>query len=301
MKRFFLSLVIPIIISGNLSASDSEVKEDVNLPKTIGSRILGLGGAFTAVADDANAIFVNPAGILQLRGGFLDMGYNESGGKSTYSGHMSFANSSPQENEAGGLGFYTKGINVPEGKNRHYVVLISLVQGYSKDFYFGGNAKYIKNTNKNVIDETSIKESAFSFDLGMLFKLHESLSLGIMGYDLGKPDISTNPRKVTMGLGLNFSPVINIGFDVDHFAQKDVRELDYHAGIDVLPQQGMSLQLGYFTDKLNKSEFITGGFRLQFTQKDRNDYIGYAYSEELQEGLDEKTEKLHSVSIGLFY
>lgn len=297
MKKYLVLVIIMFIFSVNVFASD--------MSKTIGSRVLGLGGAFTAVANDANAVFINPAGLLQLKGGFMDMGYNMSNNQDFYSGHMSFANSAPQDNEAGGLGFYTKGDSVAEGKERQYIILISLAQPYGKNFYFGGNAKYIKHTSKfkeiDEIDVPSTKESAFSFDLGMFFKLHESVSFGIMGYDLGKPDISTNPRKVTVGMGLDFNHAVNIGFDIDHFAQKNARQPDYHAGIDFLPQQNMSLQVGYYTDKLNDSEAITGGFKLQLAQKDRNDYIGYAYSEELQEGLDKKTEKLHSISVGLFY
>ncbi|MDD5772095.1 MAG: hypothetical protein PHX78_01350 [bacterium] len=302
IKIFFLGLIAFVsAFSGAVLASDPAAKADPNLPKIIGSRVLGLGGAFTAIANDANAVFINPAGILQIKGGFLDMGYNAASDKNFYSAHMGFANSSPAENEAAGLGFYTKGNNIDQVKDRQHIILISLAQAYTKNFYFGGNAKYIKNTSENEIDITSTKESAFSFDIGMLFTLNEFVSLGVMGYDLGKPDISTNPRKVTAGLGLNFTPVMNIGFDVDHFAQKGISQRDYHAGIDFLPQQSMSVQLGYYTDKLNNTEAITGGFRLQLKQKDRNDYIGYAYSEELREGSDGKIEKLHSVAIGLFY
>lgn len=297
MKKCFLNLaLVMLVFCGNAFASD--------MFKIIGSRVLGLGGAFTAIANDANAVFVNPAGLLQLKGGFMDMGYNVSSDENFYSGHASFANSSPQDNEAGGLGFYTSGNGIPpHGKDRQFIVLISLAQPYGKNFYFGGSAKYIKNTNK-FMDTTDIiqstKGSAYSFDLGMFFKLHEFVSLGIAGYDLGKPGISTNPRKVTAGLGLNFGRVVNIGFDIDHFGQKDARRPDCHAGIDFLVQQNMSLQVGYYTDRLDDSESVTGGVKWQ-ARKDRNDYINYAYSEELREGLDLKTEKLHSISIGTSY
>lgn len=298
VKKYFLSLAIVMsVFCGDVFASD--------MFKIIGSRVLGLGGAFTAVANDASAVFVNPAGLLQLKGGFMDMGYNVGSDENFYSGHASFANSSPQDNEAGGLGFWTNGNSSDtEGKDRQFIVLVSLAQPYGKNFYFGGSAKYIKNTSKSIEIDTayapSTKESAYSFDLGMFFKLHEFVSLGIVGYDLGKPDISTNPRKVTVGLGLNFGRAVNIGFDVDHFGQKDARRPDCHAGIDFLVQQNASLQVGYYTDRMNDSESITGGIKLQAT-KERNDYITYAYSEELREGLDLKTEKLHSISIGTSY
>ena len=34
----------------------------------MGARALGMGGAFVAVADDANAIYYNPAGLAYMEG-----------------------------------------------------------------------------------------------------------------------------------------------------------------------------------------------------------------------------------------
>ena len=38
-----------------------------------GIRPLGMGGAFTAIADDQNAVFYNPSGITQRQGGLFTL------------------------------------------------------------------------------------------------------------------------------------------------------------------------------------------------------------------------------------
>jgi long-subunit fatty acid transport protein len=45
-------------------------------PFPIGGRALGLGGAFTAIADDASAIHYNPAGIVDAKSPSLDVSTN---------------------------------------------------------------------------------------------------------------------------------------------------------------------------------------------------------------------------------
>lgn len=54
---------MPVIISGSLCASSITDISGVG----IGARPLGMGRAFVGLADDANAIFLNPAGIGTLR------------------------------------------------------------------------------------------------------------------------------------------------------------------------------------------------------------------------------------------
>ncbi len=59
--RFVLSLILVIILAGSASAGFVSIEE--------GARAMAMGGAFTAVADDATAIMWNPAGSA-LAGGF---------------------------------------------------------------------------------------------------------------------------------------------------------------------------------------------------------------------------------------
>jgi hypothetical protein len=61
MKRHFVLIsIITLLFSGNIIA-----KEFPYLYK--GARPLGMGGAFVAVSDDANALFYNPAGLADIK------------------------------------------------------------------------------------------------------------------------------------------------------------------------------------------------------------------------------------------
>ena len=53
---FFLLLLAGPVFAGGLSTSGQ------------GTRALGMGGAFTAVADDGASVYYNPAGISQING-----------------------------------------------------------------------------------------------------------------------------------------------------------------------------------------------------------------------------------------
>ena len=59
MKRSMTLIALMVV------ASFAQARE---LPKFFeGVRPLGMGGAFTAVADDENALFYNPAGLARVR------------------------------------------------------------------------------------------------------------------------------------------------------------------------------------------------------------------------------------------
>ena len=56
-RSFFVALVLLLSLAG-VAAAES---------RGFGARALGMGGAFTAVADDATAAYWNPAGLSQVR------------------------------------------------------------------------------------------------------------------------------------------------------------------------------------------------------------------------------------------
>ncbi len=70
MLRALLAILLVIV-------SAAQVWGDTSLP-VLGARAAALGGAFTAVADDATAFQWNPAGLAQ--GSFLRLGFSASGG-----------------------------------------------------------------------------------------------------------------------------------------------------------------------------------------------------------------------------
>ncbi|RCK80282.1 MAG: hypothetical protein OZSIB_3464 [Candidatus Ozemobacter sibiricus] len=65
-----LKLLLPIILCGLVATpiqADSAGRAGAYLKMGVGARALGMGSAFTAVADDATAAFWNPAGLALLK------------------------------------------------------------------------------------------------------------------------------------------------------------------------------------------------------------------------------------------
>lgn len=66
-KTIVLILLISAILGNSAGAGvDFDYLHGSDLGMGIGARAMGMGGAFTAVADDASAVFWNPAGLAQL-------------------------------------------------------------------------------------------------------------------------------------------------------------------------------------------------------------------------------------------
>jgi len=61
-----LSILLAIAVSLPLLAEDASGQAGAYLKMGVGARALGMGGSFTAIADDGTAAFWNPAGLVQL-------------------------------------------------------------------------------------------------------------------------------------------------------------------------------------------------------------------------------------------
>ena len=70
MKKTFIFLTAFCLLTAGLGAADAAVTGSADDATVIGggARPLGMGRAFTAVADDVDAVFINPAGIAGLKG-----------------------------------------------------------------------------------------------------------------------------------------------------------------------------------------------------------------------------------------
>jgi len=88
MKRFLIAAVL-VLAPVSLTAQIPEDALRLGTPGIgVGARAIGMGGAYTGVANDFSAIYWNPAGLAQaVRGEFsVGLNYNNIGDNSTYFG-----------------------------------------------------------------------------------------------------------------------------------------------------------------------------------------------------------------------
>ena len=158
----------------------------------VGARALAMGGAFVAVADDATAVYWNPAGLAQLSDTRI-------GGMSTDLfgfgiTHQYVGATTTFANIGIGLGWEhasitnANDVNVDNGAplSRNESAIVGTLATNIMDIGLAGvNVKYY------MADSTyGPSASGFGFDLGLLVKLGEMFTIGVNAKDLGNSNIA---------------------------------------------------------------------------------------------------------------
>lgn len=155
----------------------------------VGARALGMGGAYTAICDDVYATYWNPAGLTQIEEHQIGSMY----AMMSLDRRYNFLNYALGLGKNLGLGiswisFGIGGIEerdddrktpIKELESSEDAYCLSLAKGLGEKFSLGGNIKYLGHKLLNN------SASGFGFDVGVLFKPTEALSLGLMFQDIG--------------------------------------------------------------------------------------------------------------------
>jgi hypothetical protein len=184
-----------------VNCSFAAVIGETNDPLLIGggARPLGMGRAFTAVVEDADAAFINPAGLAGLRAPEAMSMFTNLLGDIYY---MEFSGAVPSRFGAVGLGYITTGVNgvlVPIGSSfvtsDYYDNLLVLTYStplaslldFGQGIYVGVNAKLFNRGWAGLANQSA---SGVSADFGIKYVASPYLSFGltrqnILPIDLG--------------------------------------------------------------------------------------------------------------------
>ena len=210
-----------------------------------GLRAIGMGGAFSAVADDGSAAMWNPAGLAQLtrsevqaQGGQLFIGLDED--VLAY-GYISYVE------PFGRLG--TLGLSGAQSYAELYKETTATLS-YSQKLggvYLGCNVKglftsFAEENEYIAIDplfqENGFNQSRLSVDAGALMKLGR-LALAVAIYDINQPKIDLEeadiflPATFKYGLALNGGPVIAaVDTTLRNYSISDKLDINVHFGLE---------------------------------------------------------------------
>lgn len=248
--------------------------------RVTGARALAMGGAYTAVADDATACYWNPAGLYELKRHevlvmYADK-YNMTVGP-TYS-DQSFYYASPVTNY-GSFGFhYNK-----EGSDS---VLSEKSMGLSwsrkvwDKFSFGASLNSLtlspatNDTQRSTNDPAMSDQSSLGFDLGFMLEIHKKAKLGMSVKNLGASfgNIVEHDLDTMLKFGAQVHPIDRLVVALD---------MNFKENIDENKDNSLQLNLGgeyYLTDQfafragVNKGDLTAG---MGFMADDWN--IDYAF------------------------
>ena len=186
MKRALLFIMAVIMLGTPLSLKAVFDKGGV---KGVGARPMGMGGAFTAIANDSNAIFWNPAGMVQVPkmelSGFLAPMLN---GKQYY---FAGAFTLPFIEQTA-MGFSIESLSFnnenPSSENI-YTFSFATPLNIERTVSLGLNLKFLQVNSGIEIDGIAYKAGAVGLDMGFLYQLPlpkfgKKLSFGFFAQDL---------------------------------------------------------------------------------------------------------------------
>lgn len=235
-----------------------------------GPRVVGMGGAGVAIADDVNATYWNPAGLVQLElreaiaartAWFEDI-------KTNYLAYSQPLSPINKMKRTMGVGIILLNVDGIDGRDNTGIKTTTLEAdnlAFFLSYAFelqpridsGFTLKAIKQ------DLGGYKGTGIAVDVGILSKYTEKLSLGLNIQNIG-PKLKTaeakNDLPLNIKLGACYKPELFgegtlLALDMD--IPKD-NKVNFHAGMEYWLTQSLALRLGY--DK--QAGYSTGiGFR----------------------------------------
>jgi hypothetical protein len=276
-KRSLLAALAALSIANPAAAS-----RDAGLPGAFmtygaGARPLSMGRAFTAVSDDVDAIFWNPAGLatfrsnqialqhapLPLGGAYQSLAYAQ---PLYNAGHIGIGILNLTSGNIDKIGSSAATFDVPIGSfdQRETGYLFSYANRVRERWDVGGTLKMAEN----IIDGKS--ERGFGADAGTLYRVNERFTLGASVINLLRPVYSFASEKEkfpallrTGGALKFFSGQVTTALDIDKTIGSR-RDYKWHWGIEGYAIKNIILRMG-----LEQNEYSAGvGIRWSSFQLD---------------------------------
>ncbi len=267
IKSFIRYVLFGLFCTLSVPGSVLSTDEDGGQPGVftrigVGARAMGMGRAFTAIANDASSAYWNPAGL-----GMLTM--------TEVMGNVSILSMDRRYNYAvvafplktmGTIGISWVNLNTGEIEERNEWNQIGEIFSNSENGYYlswglpfnkmihiGGSAKYLTH------NLAGYHSAGFGFDAGILVEPFEMLRFGVSVHDLYtkvKWDTESGLEETypfAVRIGGAYSPAnypVTVGFEV---GQIQNQKYSYHAGVEANLIYGIGFRLG-----LDNGKFAVG-------------------------------------------
>lgn len=251
-KTGVITLIIVLVFGAGLFAKNDYGAPGEFLSWGAGARSMGLGRAFTGLADDPSAVVYNPAGLAQQNPLqitlqhvvlFYDTMYDFAAVTYPVSGLGTFAGSYIR---LGSTGYESRDLKW-ETSGTFGVTNQAFLLSYARDitswFAAGVNVKLI---NESVFDKSAM---GFGADIGAMFTPNEMINVGLSLINIVPASIKldsaaeTYPMILKFGLAFKFlgDRIIPVLDFEKSFSQKDFK---LRFGLEAYPIQDLALRVG---------------------------------------------------------
>jgi tetratricopeptide (TPR) repeat protein len=290
-KKICIMLLVLLEISflNRLMAQDGQAGTESLFKLGFGARAIGMGQAYTALADDPTAVFWNPAGLEYVNRQNLTLFHTNliEGALYDFIGYAA-----PTLN-MGSFGFALGRIGVGDIKQidhlntefgssfsrEIYIAYASYAKKILWDITAGVSAHFRRRAWSGLQGEGELADNGFGLDIGLMYRpthfsstLLQNWSVGLNLKNILKPKINEGiasdelPLTVRLGLmrRLTFGDrtnIVNLLLDADYSERRD---LLLHLGAEYEYKELGMLRIGYNGDRFN----FGAGVQYQFVQLD---------------------------------
>ena len=231
----------------------------------MGVRAAGMGGAFTGIADDANAIYYNPSGLVQLKVKELTAIHTTwlTGVESQYLG---FATSIGEESAFGLSGTYLHTEDIERD-------ILGEELGVFRDYYENVNLSYARAITQNLSLGGTLKwiygslaeheASTYGLDVGLLYKTSaKGLSLGLSAQNIGGGMTfieEEDPLPLNLKFGIGYRPIKNLVLGLNVTKPNTTDRLRLGLGSEYTIAKILSLRAGFSQKGDDEFSGLTAG------------------------------------------
>lgn len=214
-KTFFAVLLFTLyfLLSTELHAGHGQSGARI-LNMTVGARSAGLGGAFTALADDSFGFHYNPAGLAQTKNSEIGTMYL-SGLTDEYYAFLSGITKIGKRDTLGASIFYLDGGKFEWNKTDGTVETLKAIEDilFTFAYAYQENNSLSLGTNLKVYSSKLLEEhkaNAYAVDFGILLKIIDGLKTGFSVQNIGtkiKYLEQSDPLPLTGRIGLSYQKI----------------------------------------------------------------------------------------------
>ncbi len=234
------------------------------LPELQSGASLGSGGAYTSIADDESAFYLNAAGTARRMNGRQIFVHNHflDGAKkwNLKAGFIDGITEAPLT-----FGFLFSTLNTAERKKDDYIANTSFNW---ENYAMIGLSHHILRLRQA---RTTSSKWAYGLDSGVLIFPHDIVAIGVHFRNFYRTFESTIelPRVLVAGLSLNLRK-LRISVDGERNFSTQTHEL--RAGLEYSISSFMILRGGYFTDRKNQQNGYTTGVQIHYAENVSADF-----------------------------
>lgn len=243
-----------------------------------GARPLGMGGAFIALADDINALYWNPAGLVQLESFTVSYSRNLIR-RDEVSLDDYVALGAPWElgqiRGATGLSYTRHSLLNLERYLTHYLNLgmgVELAPGFSS----GVNLRYMYFEQQDPCGQVYAHGHSWQCDLGFHLKTFHPLQLGLLVQNINRPEIKSDDPVTNGIIPINLRPGAAL-----HLSPRSVITLDVYNILGKENIEGPHINLGWehwWTSALGtRAGYYKNSITLGFSVRGPNNRLDYSF------------------------